>query len=191
MVLAIVACGPAAACSLIVQFHDQPGGVCDGAVCSTDGTTVEVSVVDSGGDGTEQDTGGGPDSGNPQDSPAGDSFVAPDTFSPCMGKGNGYYCGDNGLGPGLPAGDLVNCVDGGVSTAKACDGGCLHVVDPFPDACDPCFGVANGAYCGRDLAGFPSFNADILIQCTGGKTTSQNACAHGCMSSGTMSVCYP
>lgn len=41
------------------------------------------------------------------------------------------------------------------------------------------------------IAGFPSFNADILIQCTGGAVASQDACAHGCMSSGTMSVCYP
>jgi hypothetical protein len=118
---------------------------------------------------------------------------------PCVVQGvpkSGYYCGDNGLSPGLPPGDIVHCIDGGVSSATSCgDGGCLHVVDPFADACNPCYMVPDGSYCGRDLGGppnyFPASNADILIQCAGGSTTNQTACAHGCMSSGTMSACYP
>jgi hypothetical protein len=177
LVLLVVASFPAAACSLIVQFHDQSTGGGDDASVVESGPAPEAATQDSG---------------VLQDSSGGDSMAAIDTFAPCLGKANGFYCGNNGLGPGLPPEDIVHCInDGSVGTAISCgDAGCLHVVDPFPDACNPCFGVADGAYCGRDLAGFPAYSADILLQCTSGSTTQQTACAAGCHSIGTMSVCY-
>ena len=180
LVLLIAAGVAVAACSAIVQFHDQPI------------VTAEASVADSGaGSDAGIDTATPADSGTGEDSSGGDSMAAADHFNPCSGKANGYYCGNNGLGPGLPDADLVHCLSGAIGTDTSCgDAGCLHVVDPFPDACNPCFGVADGAYCGRDLAGFPSFNGDILLQCSGGATTQQTACAAGCHSLVTMSVCY-
>jgi len=182
LVLLVAFGAVAAACSAIVQFHDQQPNV-----------TADASVVDSGAGSDAGIDGSNPaDSGTGDDSSGGDSMVAADhPSSPCNGKANGYYCGNNGLGPGLPDADLVHCVSGAIGADTSCgDAGCLHVVDPFPDACNPCFGVADGAYCGRDLAGFPMYNADILLQCTGGATTQQTACAAGCHSLGTMSVCY-
>ena len=91
---------------------------------------------------------------------------APDHYAPCSGLASGYYCADDGPhGFAGPLSDLLFCDDGGIGEATPCDGGCLKLPAPFPDACNPCPGVADGLYCGRDLAGFPAYNADFLIQC--------------------------
>jgi hypothetical protein len=177
LVLVIVASIPVAACTALVQFHDQPGSGGDASVVEG-GAGHEAA-----GDTATVDSGAG------DDASGGDSMAAADHFNPCSGKASGYYCGNNGLEAGLPPNDIVHCLNNGVATATPCAGGCLHVVDPFPDACNPCFGVADGMYCGRQLAGFPTFNGDILIQCQGGAATQQTACASGCSSVGTMSVC--
>jgi hypothetical protein len=175
-----------ASCSLIVQFHDQP-------------VEGDASVtVDSGPVAFDSGMPGDPDSG------IADAFVdevvthpkdagpAPDHYAPCSGLASGYYCANDG--PHMYAGptnDLLYCDDGGIGKATSCDGGCLDLPAPFPDACNPCVGVADGLYCGRDLAGFPAENADFLIQCQGGNTVQDVACLHGCGSNGKMSACYP
>jgi hypothetical protein len=111
-------------------------------------------------------------------------------LEPCIGKQNGWYCGNNGLDELLPDADLVYCDGGGIGSITMCEAGCLHVVDPFPDSCNPCGGLANGDYCGRNLPGFNPDNSDILVGCTGGQVSLQDACVSGCGSNGNMSACY-
>lgn len=163
---------PALSCTLLVQFHDQ-GGSGDGGAVGDDATMDASPSKDAGMETTEEEA----------------SEV--DTFAPCLGK-QGWYCGNNGLDDLLPDADLVYCNEAGaIGSLTVCDAGCLHVVDPFPDSCNPCGGRSNGDYCGRDLSGFNPDNADILIGCTGGQVGLQDACAHGCGSNGNMAACYP
>jgi hypothetical protein len=182
-IVALVA--PALSCSLIVQFHDEPGGARGDGGGGSSGGDVGTGGDDATMDGSPQ-MDGGPDT--VVDVEAGATV---DNWNPCLGKTNGWRCGDNGLDDLLPDADLVYCSGGNIGSLTVCDAGCLHVVDPFPDSCNPCAGQANGDYCGRDLAGFNSSNADILIGCTGGQTGLQDACVHGCGSNGNMSSCYP
>ncbi len=172
MIVALVA--PALSCTLLVQFHDQPAG--------EDGGPPPVDAGDAGVDATQE--------AEADSAPDAEASTV-DNWDPCLGKSNGWRCGNNGLDDLLPDADLVYCSGGNIGSITLCDGGCLHVVDPFPDSCNPCVGVSNGDYCGRDLSGFNPSNADILIGCTGGQVGLQDACVHGCGSSGNMSSCYP
>lgn len=160
-------------CTLLVQFHDQSAG--------SDGG--------SGGDGVGPGDDAGMDAA-PEAQPIEAEAAAVDTWAPCLKKENGWYCGDNGLDDLLPDADLVYCSEGGIGSVTACDAGCLHVVDPFPDSCNPCGGQANGDYCGKQLAGFNPYNGDILIGCSGGQVILQDACVAGCGPNGKMSACY-
>jgi hypothetical protein len=170
-----------AGCSALVQFHDQPS--CEGGLCE-DASTTHAQALDA------QPAADGQSADAPSD--AVSPPPAPDHYAPCAGLRSGYYCANDGPdGFAGPATDLLYCDDGGgIGQAKACDAGCLHIPDPFPDACNPCPGVPNGVYCGRDLAGFPADNADFLIQCQNGDTVQQVTCLHGCGSNGAMSACY-
>jgi len=169
-------------CSLLVQFHDAPGGACDGGFCASDAAPtedVEDEVV-------ALDAGDAGDAGKPPQE------AGPDTYAPCGMLASGYYCARDGLHGYVGSQDnLVYCLDGGIGKVTFCDGGCLPLPAPFPDACNPCPGVADGLYCGRDLVGFPAENADFLIQCQTGNTVQSVACAHGCDSVGKTSSCYP
>lgn len=173
-------------CSLIVQFHDAPGGVCDGGFCGDDATTPEKDgaiAPETGGDASVVEAA----SDAPREAEAG-----PDHYAPCGNLASGFYCATDGLhGYAGSQNDLVQCADGGIFKATLCDGGCLPLPAPFPDACNPCPGHADGLYCGRDLAGFPAINGDFLIQCQTANVVQSVACAHGCKSSGTTSSCYP
>jgi hypothetical protein len=180
-IVALVA--PVLSCSLIVQFHDEPdaGSRGDGGGGSGGG-----DVGTGGDDATTMD-------GSPQmDGTVVDSEAAAtvDNWNPCFNKSNGWRCGDNGLYDLLPDADLVHCEGGAIDSITVCDAGCLHVMDPFPDSCNPCGGQTNGDYCGRDLGGFNPDNSDILIICTGGQVSLQDACVAGCGSNGKMSACY-
>jgi hypothetical protein len=187
--LAAFAGAAATSCTLLVQFHDAAGDACEGGFCS------DATVVD-------EDTGAPPnadgafDAGHdasadaPPTKDAGDAGV--DHYAPCGNLASGYYCATDGLhGYAGPTSDLVQCADGGIAKVTSCDGGCLPLPAPFPDACNPCPGHGDGLYCGRDLAGFPAINADFLIQCQSANVVQSVACAHGCKSSGTASSCYP
>ena len=156
-----------AACANVWGFADLQVG---------EGAAGDAAAVDSGADSTT-DTG------------TGDSGIRQDHYAPCSGLSGGY-CGNNGLNgyAGSPN-DLVHCVAGAIASVTYCDGGCLHVISPLPDACNPCVGVSNGIYCGRDLAGFPAMNADLLIQCLNSAAAQQTLCMSGCQSNGTTSAC--
>ena len=174
----------AASCSLLVQFHDAPGAGCEGGFCGDDASTFDGDVVQT------QDTSvdAGLEAAN--DSPLVEAW--PDTYAPCGNLASGLYCAKDGLhGYAGSPNDLVQCQDGGIFKVTLCDGGCLPLPAPFPDACNPCPGHADGLYCGRDLAGFPAVNADFLIQCQTANVVQSVACLHGCKSSGTSSSCYP
>lgn len=170
---------PALSCSLLVQFHDQDGGAGDAGPGGDDASMRDVSQEH------EEDASSDLDAGYEAEA------AAVDNWNPCSMKSDGWRCGNNGLTDPLPDADLVYCSSGFIGSVTVCDAGCLHVVDPFPDSCNPCGQVANGDYCGRDLAGFNTDNADILIGCTGGQAELQDACVHGCGSNGNMSSCYP
>jgi len=186
--LAIATCLGAASCSLVVQFHDQPA--------SGDASTSDDALAPSSDSGTTPEDASAADAADASaaDSapPTKEAGAAPDHYAPCSGLVNGDYCANDGpTAYAGPSSDLLTCVDGGLEQALGCDGGCLHLPAPFPDACDPCVGVADGHYCGRDLAGFPVDNADFLIQCQAGNTVQDVACLHGCGSHGTLSACNP
>jgi len=184
--LALAAAVPAlsSACTFLVQFHDAPGGACEGGSCTEDATSPEADAF------SAPDTGPGVDSGAPEAEAGHDAGA--DHYAPCGDLANGFYCADDGLhGFVGPAADLVQCQDGGVFKVTLCDGGCLPLPAPFPDACNPCPGQPDGFYCGRDLPGFPADNADFLIECQTSNVVQSVACANGCKSDGTSSSCYP
>ncbi len=172
---------PVLSCTLLVQFHDQSGDNADGGLPPGGDGGIDVAsdvTVDA------------PDDSTGTDSEPPSEGAAVDNWNPCQML-TGWYCGNNGLAVPLPDADLVQCEGGSTIGITMCDAGCLHVVDPFPDSCNPCGGRTNGDYCGRDLSGFNPENADILIGCAGGQVGLQDACAHGCGSNGNMSACYP
>lgn len=169
-------------CTFLVQFHDVPGGGCDGGFCPGDAAPTEDVEDEVLGVDAAAEAG---DAGKPKE-------AGPDNYAPCGDLASGYYCATDGLHAYAGSqDDLVYCLDGGIGKVTLCDGGCLPLPAPFPDACNPCPGVPDGLYCGRNLAGFPTINADFLIQCQTGNTVQSVACAHGCDSNGTNSSCYP
>ncbi len=175
-----------------MQFHDVGGEGCDGAFCAGDATAQpDTSGGQEGAaDAAPEAADGGKDAPGAPDGPAADAGV--DHYAPCAALASGFYCATDGLhGYAGSVADLVQCADGGIAHVTTCDGGCLPLPAPFPDACNPCPGHGDGLYCGRDLAGFPAINADFLIQCQSGNVVQSVACAHGCKSSGTASSCYP
>jgi hypothetical protein len=184
---AFAAVALSASCTLLVHFDDAAGGACDGGECADATQPLDAHADgDAGAAGDAASDAGG--EGSAPD--AADGGV--DHYAPCGNLASGYYCATDGLhGYAGPANDLVHCVDGGIGQVTSCDGGCLPLPAPFPDACNPCVGHPDGLYCGRDLAGFPAINADFLIQCQTANVVQSVACAHGCKSSGTASSCYP
>ena len=191
-VLAIAAAAAATSCTLLVQFHDAANDGCEGGFCAGDATAT--------GDGGS----GGPDAG--ADSATGGIRGRPRRavrrrlrnrrggrpLRTLRQPRERLLLRDDGLhGYAGSTANLVQCDDGGIAKVTTCDGGCLPLPAPFPDACNPCPGHGDGLYCGRDLTGFPAINADFLIQCQSGNVVQSVACAHGCKSSGTASSCYP
>ena len=161
-------------CTFLVSFDDVDGGACDGGLCGDGSRPRPDARIDGDADDPEDDA---PDNA--------------DHYAPCASNANGYYCAMDGLhGYAGSPNDLVYCFDGGVDKVSDCDAGCLALPSPFPDACNPCGGKPDGYYCGRDLAGFPSIDADFLLQCQTGNAVQKVACAHGCGSNPPMSACY-
>jgi hypothetical protein len=175
-------------CTLLVQFHDAAGGSCEGGFCGDDATTQEEYVVPAPEAGVDT----GVDAGHDARDGGTVAEAGPDHYAPCGNLASGFYCAEDGLhGYAGSPDDLVQCDDGGIYKVTLCDGGCLPLPAPFPDACNPCPGQPDGLYCGRNLPGFPTINADFLIQCQTGNVVQSVACAHGCDSNGTSSSCYP
>lgn len=183
-IVAAAACASAlVACTFLVTFDDEPS--CDGGQCGDGGPRAHDG--DDGRDGGRDDgrADGRADARSVDDGGG-------EAYAPCANLTAGEYCANDGLhGYAGSPDDLVRCADGGIDKVTPCDGGCLAMPNPFPDACNPCVGRADASYCGRDLAGFPSKDADFLIQCQKGNVVQKVACAHGCNSSATPPACSP
>jgi hypothetical protein len=110
--------------------------------------------------------------------------------SPCSGKANGLYCGNDGLGQN--AGTLYKCASGAMSQVQVCANGCQINAAGTDDACitstSPCSGKANGLYCGNDGLGQ---NASTLYKCSNGSMSQVQVCANGCQinAAGTDDAC--
>jgi hypothetical protein len=192
LAMAAAAAALSASCTLLVQFNDAPGGGCEGGFCGSDGSVSGENVVPSPDAGADAGQDATTDAGKDASKVEASAEAGADHYAPCGNLASGYYCAEDGLhGYAGSPDDLVQCADGGIFKVTLCDGGCLPLPAPFPDACNPCPGNADGTYCGRDLAGFPAINGDFLIQCQSANVVQSVACAHGCKSSGTSSSCYP
>lgn len=187
--LATAAAAAATACTFLVQFHDESGGSCEAGSCAGDDGTVSDDVVVAHDSGAGAD--GGQDAGPDVQADVKPAEGGADHYAPCADLANGEYCATDGLhGYAGPSSNLVTCADGGIGKVTSCDGGCLPLPAPFPDACNPCPGQPDGYYCGRNLPGFPAENADFLIQCQSGNVVQSVACEHGCDSNSSPPACY-
>ncbi len=172
----VIAVAFGAGCTFLVSFNDAATGDCDGGLCV---------------DATTPDAGPGIDGDVPNDAAAAD---VPDVeYAPCKGLSSGVYCADDHIKSYRgPLSDLITCDAGAILKVRACgDAGCIAMKDPFPDTCNECPTKPAGTYCGRDFAGFPAANSDILISCQLGNVVQNFLCPHGCKSNGTMAACYP
>jgi hypothetical protein len=168
-----------AGCTLLIPFDDVPGG----ADASHD---ADLPVR---GDGSVADVSVGPIDAGIADAPRD---IGLEELSACVGMTNGLYCGNNQIKdyPGS-SDDLVACDGGKVVYVKPCStgGGCLHMVNPHPDACDECARKASGGYyCGRDMYQWVSGNANVRVQCMAGAVVGTTLCTT-CTSNGNASTC--
>ncbi len=88
-----------------------------------------------------------------------------------------------------PGSDLVRCGPGGATCVQHCPFGCAEMPNGFSDQCDPCNGRRDGYYCGHELAGSPTENADLAIRCESGTRAEaavcgRNRCAAPCSRDG-------
>lgn len=163
---------PSTACTLLAEFVDDPDA-CVGSGC------VDASV-----DGAFDATGSDAADARADVKDAGPPPV--DAAGACKGKGNGLYCGNNGLPVSLPKDYLVECRDGG-AILTWCTNGCLGFPAGTPDRCDPCrndagTALANGKYCGQSF--WPNTeNSPFLLSCGGGSAIIQSKCTNGCTTS--------
>jgi len=178
--LGAIAVAVGAGCTFLVKFDDAPPGFCDGGACE------DASVADASHDDAAIDS-----ANDASDASTIDASDAP--YAPCKGLANGLYCADDHIVMYRgPLTDLVTCDGGAIDKVRACgSAGCLAMKDPFPDTCNECPAKANGTYCGRDFAGFPTTDSDILIGCQGGAVVTNYPCPHGCKSNGSAAACYP
>ncbi len=160
------------ACTLLAEFVDA-SDPCEGGLC----LDVTVDVVDGGAADAKLDT----------RADAKDGAPPVDAAGACKGKGNGFYCGNNGLPVAVPKEYLVECRDGG-AILTFCTNDCLGFPAGTPDRCDPCAGKANGSYCGQTF--WPGTeNAPYLLSCGGGSAIIQKLCANGCTTAAPGAAC--
>jgi hypothetical protein len=123
---------------------------------------------------------------------AGRADVDLTALASCQGKSNGLYCGNNQLVayPGSRD-DLVACDGGRVVAVTYCDrgAGCIRMANPRPDQCDGCWRLADGYWCGRDVAGWSAENANVRVQCQAGGLVDITPCSGLCVSNGARSSC--
>jgi len=111
-------------------------------------------------------------------------------------NGDGLYCGGDGVG-GDPN-TLYECGSGKLTVSQPCPNGCQKMPAGTNDQCAAAPASAppsacphgDGLYCGGDgVAGNPG----TLYQCTAGKLTAAQSCAHGCqtMPAGIDDQCGP
>ena len=174
----------ATGCTFLVDFvtKDQSGdALCDGGLC-TDATFADVQVEASAPDG---DAAASIDAVF-EKSPNDVHVEVAQCNNPCKNRGNGWYCGNNGLYCNAPADDLYTCEKDAVADVNHCINGCVPLPNGHPDTCDPCFGKVDGTYCGKDLPIVPHVpgadrNDIYLFDCKSGMTTTASqACMTTC-----------
>jgi hypothetical protein len=170
-----------AGCTFLIGFDDVPGAT----DASFDGPTMinapDVRV----------------DAPAPTDAPAGDAGVdARDAIAnpdACANSADGKYCGGNQiLWPVAYKDDLVTCKNRTVTNVRFCAdlGGCIRMLNGYPDQCDECAKKADGLYCGRDMGGWETKNFNSLVHCQNSAAVTVTPCgAQVCTSNGAASSC--
>ena len=117
-----------------------------------------------------------------------DALANPDA---CKGKLDGKYCGgDTIVWPG-DKDDLITCKTSLVSNVRLCTTGvgCIRMLNGYPDQCDECASKVDGTYCGRDMTGWDTKNAETRVRCQNKAEVGLLLCANGCASNGAASAC--
>ncbi|GAC1540056.1 MAG: hypothetical protein NVS3B10_04740 [Polyangiales bacterium] len=119
-----------------------------------------------------------------------DAIANPDA---CVGFPDGLYCGGDQISwPVASKDDLVTCKNHVVSNVRFCAdiGGCIRMLNGFPDQCDECAKKVDGFYCGRDMGGWDTKNYNSLVHCQNKAAVSVMPCGTlTCTSSGAASSC--
>jgi hypothetical protein len=181
-------------CTLLVDFvtKDQSGDpTCDGGLC-LDATFADVQVEGSSPDAAPEAASiDAPFEKSPNDVHVEVAQCA----NPCRNRDNGWYCGNNGLFCNAPPDDLYFCEKDAVGDVTHCTSGCVPLPNGHPDTCDPCFGKADGTYCGKDFPTVPhvagvDHNDIYLFDCKAGMTTTASqACPTACSGTPPNSKC--
>ncbi|MCA8966851.1 MAG: M23 family metallopeptidase [Planctomycetes bacterium] len=161
--------------------EDPCDGFPDGIYCGTTlgGTADHGSLY--------QCMGGMTFSAQPCDNGCDNNLCNPAVSDPCESapNGNGYYCGQTLSGGSQDV--LYLCQDGNTADTQSCANGCLVKPPGFPDECAPEINedlcqyanAGDGLYCGSNLKPGPADN--VLFDCQGGMTISEENCANGCL----------
>ena len=171
-----------AGCTFLITFDDVPGP----GDASIDGPTVgnapDVRVDPPPPDAEAGSKDAGAD--------ARDAIANPDA---CVSLPDGLYCGGDQISwPIADKDDLITCKAHVVSNVRFCTdiGGCIRMLNGFPDQCDECAKKTDGFYCGRDMGGWETKNLNSLVHCQNKAAVSVMPCgAQVCTSSGAASSC--
>jgi hypothetical protein len=170
-----------AGCTFLIGFDDVPGP----ADANADGPNV-VNAPDVRVDAPQA----GPDGSSDAGADARDAIANPDA---CVSLSDGLYCGGNQISwPIADKDDLITCKNHVVSNVRYCAdiGGCIRMLNSFPDQCDECAKKTDGFYCGRDMGGWEPKNLNSLVHCQNKAAVSVMPCgALTCTSSGAASSC--
>jgi len=154
--------GSLCACSLLVQFRDEPDPCADGGCDAMADAPEDAmdSAIDAGSDAKD--------------------VVTRDVVHICKNSSDGWYCGYNaGLnGMSYSPNDLVHCIEGGAYISY-CEAGCVGFPSGTPDICNSC-GNKQGYYCGGQV-GQPPEGKDFYVYCSGGVMTPQKKCPNNCV----------
>lgn len=168
-----------AGCTFLIAFEDVDpldDGSIDGPV-RADPPDVRI------------DSNGNAEGGSDAGADARDAIADPDA---CKGRVDGLYCsGDQIVWPGNKD-DLITCKGQLVSNVRYCANGvgCIRMLNGYPDQCDECTAKADGVYCGRDMAGWDTKNANQRVRCQNKAQVGLLLCGvAGCGSNGTASAC--
>jgi hypothetical protein len=170
-----------AGCTFLIGFDDVPGAT-DGSIDSQ--TMINAPDV-------RVDAPALPDA---QIGDAGadvrDAIANP---AACANFSDGKYCGGNQIPwPVANNDDLVTCKGRMVSNVRFCSGlgGCIRMLNGYPDQCDECGTKADGLYCGRDMGGWETKNFNSLVHCQNKAAVTVMPCgAQTCTSNGAASSC--
>ena len=172
-----------AGCTFLIGFDDVPAAT-DASVDAPPMINAPDVRVDAPAptDARVADAGG--------DTGARDAIANPDA---CANAVDGKYCGGDQIPwPVANKDDLVTCKSKVVSNVRLCAdiGGCIRMLNGYPDQCDECAKKADGLYCGRDMGGWETKNLNSLVHCQNKAAVTVTPCgAQVCTSNGAASSC--